>query len=127
MYIRFVTPRVARAARGVPEGVFGARFREAPDWLRAAIYDEYDWFNDNLCVPHRFGVATRKSDRSYGGVCWFRDDARDCIAHAYALSALLGEAGVPVTRIKSAAPGDIVYRDAHQIVAMPPRNKRRLH
>ena len=74
-------------------------------------------------MPDRFGVVTRKSNRRYGGVCWFRDDARDCIAHAYTLAALLGEAGVPVTRLKTDAPGDIVYRDAHQIVAMPRKGK----
>ncbi|GJL96041.1 MAG: hypothetical protein DHS20C05_24460 [Hyphococcus sp.] len=119
MYIRFVTPRLVREARGVPAGVFRSGMNGAPDWLRAAIRDEYRWFNDNLRVPNRLGIVTRKSNRRYGGVCWFRDDARDCITHAYALSALLNEAGVPVTRIKSDAPGDIVYRDPQQIVAMP--------
>lgn len=122
MYIRFVTPRRAHLARGVPEGVFGACVRGAPDWLNDAIDEEYRWFNENLDAPRRFGVVTRKSNRPYAGVCWFRDEARDCIRHAYALSALLEEAGVPVTRLVTDAPGDIVWRDAQQVVAMPRRH-----
>ena len=123
MYIRFVTPQRAGDARGVPAGVFRADYPRAPWWIDRAIRAEYRWFNENLPVPRRFGVVTRKSDRAFGGVCWFRDDARDCIAHAYALAALLTEAGVPVTRLLTDAPGDIVWRDAHQIVAMPPRGR----
>lgn len=124
MYIRFITPRPVAAARGAADGVFAAAYYcwrddANPGWLRRALRDELDWFNENLLVPNRFGVVTRKSNRRYGGVCWFRDDARDCIAHAYLLTALLREAGASTSRVKTDAPGDIVYRDDHQIVAMP--------
>ncbi len=124
MYIRFITPRRVAAARGAAAGIFRAGYNlwcdeTNPDWLRNALRSELDWFNANLRVPNRLGVVTRKSNRRYGGVCWFKDGARDCVAHAYLLSALLREAGLPVSRIATEKPGDIVYRDAHQIVAMP--------
>lgn len=128
MYIRFVTPQRVAAARGAACGIFRSAYacwedRRNPQWLRRSLREELDWFNENLLVPNRLGVVTRKSNRRYGGVCWFRDEAQECIAHAYLLSALMGEAGVPITRVATDAPGDIVYRDDHQIVAMPRQAK----
>lgn len=123
MFIRFVTPDLAGAARGAQLGVFRSNLPCAPQWLNRAIRDEYRWFNENLRVPSHLGVVTRKSNRRYAGVCWFRDDARDCVAHAWILTGLLNEAGVPVTRLVTDAPGDIVYRDDQQIVAIPHRER----
>lgn len=123
MYIRFVAPRALRSARA-DCGIFGPAYafrdsRTTPSYLRDEIAREIAWFCDRLPVPQRFGVVTRKSRRPYAGICWFRDDARDAIAHADTLTALLGECDVPIIRIATAQPGDIVYRDDMQIVAMP--------
>jgi hypothetical protein len=46
-------------------------------------------------------------------------DAREMIAHAFALQALLSECGVPVIKVATHRPGQILYRDAYQIVAKP--------
>ncbi|MEL7486603.1 MAG: hypothetical protein AAGJ87_05210 [Pseudomonadota bacterium] len=126
MYMRFTTPYAAAKTRGARHGIFGPAYwvwrdGSQPDWLRAAIRDDLDWFNDHLPVPYRFGVVTRKSHRPYGGVCWFRDDAGAMIDRARRIAALLDQAGVPVTRLRARAPGDIVYRDPWQVVAMPRR------
>lgn len=123
-YIRFATSRPASASRGATDGVFrpaydAARAPEVPEWLRGAIREEIDWFEDHLAIPRRFGVVTRKSRRAYAGVCWFRDDARECVRRADMLAALVEAAGVPIARLVSDAPGDIVWRDENQIVAIP--------
>jgi len=123
MFIRFVAPRALRSARA-DSGIFGPAYafrdsRATPDYLRNEIAQEITWFCDCLPVPKRFGVVTRKSRRPYAGICWFRDDARSAIAHANTLATLLGECDVPITRVITDAPGDIVYRDDMQVVAMP--------
>ncbi len=69
---------------------------------------------------HTFAVrAQRVWHRD--GVCWFcpREEAREAIALAHVLAALLGECGVPAERISARHPGTIRYRDAMQVVAKP--------
>ena len=127
MYIRFITPGRVEEARYAAPGIFqgggGARHdMRLPEWLRSALKDEYAWFNDHLDAPERFGLRMRGDRKAYAGLCWFRDDAREALRHAYTLASLLGEAGVPVTRVVSNRPGDIVWRDHQQIVAMPHRD-----
>lgn len=124
MYVRFITPWW-EVRRGVHYGLFGpayhcARDREVPFVLREAIWIEIDWFCANLPVPARrsFQVKSRKRWRS-DGICWFVDDAREMIGRAFTLAWLLRECGVPVTKVATHRPGQILYRDAYQIVAKP--------
>jgi hypothetical protein len=88
--------------------------------LRVAIRLELDWFNANLPVPKRrhFLVKSRKQWHAEG-ICWFVDDAREMIARAFTLSWLLRECGVPMTKVATRRPGQILYRDDYQIVAKP--------
>jgi hypothetical protein len=123
MYIRFVGPW--RGRRGSSLGMFrgacwvadDSRVHEA---LRLAVHEQLDWFAANLPSPKRrvFLVKSRGVWLS-DGICWFLDDAREMIARAYALAALLGECGVPVTKVATRTPGQILYRDEYQIVARP--------
>src|SRR3546814_14504469 len=53
------------------------------------------------------------------GICWFVDDACEMIARAFALAALIGEAGVPTRKVATRRPGTILYRHPWQIVAKP--------
>lgn len=127
LYVRFIAPVALSRARA-DAGIFGPAYAArrsptVPEWLRGAIAEEIAWFEERLDVPERFGVVTRRSARPYAGVCWFRPEAQEPIAHAYALKALLDEAGTPIRVATSAAPGDIVWRDASQIVAIPPRDR----
>jgi hypothetical protein len=124
MYVRFITPWW-QVRQGVDYGLFGpageceedVRTAEA---LRVAIRIELDWFNSNLPVPprDRFEVKSRKRWLSEG-ICWFVDDAREMIARAFTLAWLLRECGVPVAKVATRRPGQILYRDAWQIVAKP--------
>lgn len=124
MYLRFVSPRPADRGRGhygLFQPAYGIAYApETPEALRTAIWAEIDWFCDKLPAPHggRFWVKSKK--RWYAeGICWFRDTAREMLAHAHVLASLLREEGVYVTRIETEVPGQILYRDDWQIVAKP--------
>ena len=122
MYVRFITPW-RRLRRGIDCGLFGpayafARDLEVPLVLREALWDQIEWFEDNLPAPSRFCVKSRRRWRS-DGICWFVGEAREAIARGFALAALLGECGVPVRKTATRRPGQILYRDDWQIVAKP--------
>jgi hypothetical protein len=122
MYVRFITPWW-RMPGGVDFGLFGpayacARDADVPAVLRDALWAEIDWFEDKLPVPRRFGIKSRGRWLP-DGICWFVDDAREMIAHAFAVTALIGECGVPVRKVATRRPGTILYRDPWQIVAKP--------
>jgi hypothetical protein len=123
-YVRFITPWW-RVRRQVDCGPFGPAYeawrdRDVPEVLRVAIGEEIDWFEHHLPVPHRqaFRVKSRRRWRS-DGICWFHAEAREMIAHAFVLAALLEEIGVPVRKAATHQPGTILYRDPFQIVAKP--------
>ncbi len=124
MYVRFHSPW-AEVRHGVHYGLFGpaydhARHPGVAEGLRRALWHEIDWFEQHLPVPARrsFVVKSKKRWRSVG-ICWFVDGAREMIAHAFTISALLHECGVPVSKVATHRPGQILYRDAYQIVAKP--------
>ena len=124
MYVRFHSPW-AEVRRGVNYGLFGpayecARDPHVADVLRMALRHEIDWFEDNLPVPRLGGfyVKSKKRWRKVG-ICWFVSDAREMIAHAFTLALLLRECGVPVSKVATHRPGQVLYRDVYQIVAKP--------
>ena len=125
MYLRFTVPGTVTRARVAP-GPFrlaNSLFWEragTPDPVLFALRRELDWFDKWLPVPRRFGVVA-KGRKWSDGVCWFRDDAREMVGHAHVLAALLEECGVPVERSWTRDPGQILYRDAFQVVAKPER------
>lgn len=134
MYLRFTAP--AAPGSGPGQGSV-TRARVDPGFFRSgydvwsgdrsnpvmiAIRRELDWFNDNLPVPSRLSVKAKKVWHA-DGVCWFRDDAREAIRHAYALAALIEECGVRIDRQWTRDPGQILYSDRWQVVAKPERRR----
>jgi hypothetical protein len=120
MYLRFivVAPQ-ARTAHGLFRSDYHPRYDpHLPDWLRAPIEEQYAWFNEHLALPRRFTVASRRR-RIFAGICWFRADSHEHIAHARELAALVAEAGQQTAVLKTRRPGQILYRDEYQIVAKP--------
>ena len=123
MYLRFTAPGAVTRARVAP-GLFGPAYwlwhwaEETPAVL--AIRRELDWFEDRLPVPRGFGVRARGRTWS-DGVCWFRDHAREMVAHAFTLAALIEDGGIPIDRLWTRDPGQILYRDPYQVVAKPER------
>jgi hypothetical protein len=90
---------------------------EAP--LRAWLRPPLNWFNENLRVPCLESNCRR-------AVFWFRTDAQVVIAKAWDVVAILRECGVAVDLQRTDAPGKIVYRDEHQIAAIPRRCRGRI-
>lgn len=129
MYVRFTTPGVVTRARVAP-GPFRVAFDlywdgdHDHDPVLIALRRELDWFNRWLPVPSRFGVVAKRR-RWSDGLCWFRDDAREMLRHAYAMAALIEDCGVPVEHHWTRDPGQLLYRDRWQVVAKPER--RQLH
>jgi hypothetical protein len=124
MYVRFIAPGAALRP-GIDHGLFRPAYalcedRGTAETLVLAIRDGLDWFETELPVPRRrcFLVKSRKRWLAEG-ICWFRDDAREMIARAFALAALIEACGVPVVKRATRRPGQILYRDAWQIVAKP--------
>ena len=133
MYLRFTVPK-AHGGTVTRANLAPGPFRIASDlyWngdhdkdpVLIALRREIDWFNRWLPVPKRFGVVAR--GRYWrDGVCWFRDDAREMLAHMHALVSLIEECGVPVEHSWTRDPGQLLYKDRWQVVAKPERY--RLH
>ena len=129
MYVRFLGHATAKLGlRGQPvvrTGIFCtayplSRHEGAPDWLRAEVRRELDWFETYLPVPGG-GVFWVKSQRRWRrqGLCWFRPDATAMISHAFNLRALIEEYGIGVDVVKTDRPGSVLYRDDYQVVARP--------
>ena len=94
-----------------------------PDWLRIAAREHYAWFKENLPVPRRFTVMSRRR-HVYAGICWFQPTAREHIARARELAMLIAEAGRPTTMVTTRHLGQVLYRDEVQIVAKPDNRTR---
>jgi len=122
MYVRFALT-VRHPLSRVPAGIFYAAYdvcrdEQMPDYLRSELRPLLDWFNDYLAVPTRFAVRSKKRWQRVG-ICWFRGEAADYVARGREVARLLNEADVPTSVLKTRQPGQILYRDAHQIVAKP--------
>jgi hypothetical protein len=75
-----------------------------------------DWFNANLIAPDLDEPRA---------IFWFRaDSAGECVSRLWARVALLRDAGIVVRMLRCTDPGRIVYRDAHQVAAIPQRHTR---
>ncbi len=121
MYVRFVTP-LRDPDTGAETGFFRAswylRRVGCPNWIHEELDQQFDWFNENLPVPERVERHFRRRNSIYG-VCWFRPDARECIARARYCAWLINEGGVPVAAIKLRRPREVLWRDDHQLVLRP--------
>ena len=76
------------------------------------LCEQVDWFTENLDIPPMLG------DPSFGKTeSWFLAEAHDHILRAQSLAALLERAIVQTTVHKRKILDNVVYRDAHQILA----------
>jgi len=122
MYMRFVVPEWCDQA-GTECGFFAEAYRIArdetlPDWLRDCVRAELDWFGRCLDVPRQLNRTFRRRGTVHG-VCWFRPEAGEHISRARHMGWLMTEAGCPVEEIRTRYPGEVIWRDAAQIVARP--------
>ncbi|MEQ1954532.1 hypothetical protein [Mesorhizobium sp. CN2-181] len=109
------------------EGFFSAAYeimdqpnldRQTLDRLNESLL----WFRQNLPVPARFNRSKSKGfyrKTATRGLSWFKPTAKEHLAKAFALAALLEENGHVVEVLRTSRPGYIVYEDEYQVVAEP--------
>jgi hypothetical protein len=83
-----------------------------PGYVDELLDESLDWFNRNLRVP-RLKLHERRA------IFWFRDEAAECIERIWILVTLLNEEGCHIHLSTTMRPGHIVYRDEHQVAAIP--------
>lgn len=69
-------------------------------------------------MPFRTSRHFRRRNPVYG-ICWFDPDAGEAINRAHYCAWLIGEGGLPVRSIHTMRQREIIWGDAHQIVAKP--------
>jgi hypothetical protein len=123
-YLRFVVADIHEDS-GQELGVFHGvlRLREEGKLYRHEedLHDlTRQWFNENLEKPTRFTASKppfyRKASKA---ISWFKDTAKDHLAHVRDLVAILQNHGIGVQMLKTERVGYVVYEDEFQIVAEP--------
>ncbi|MFT6426269.1 MAG: hypothetical protein ACJAYH_001966 [Celeribacter sp.] len=76
---------------------------------------------DRSKVPERFSKSTSKgaADRDAKGLSWFKPTAKEHIAKAFELKAILEENGYAIEVLKESRIGYVTFEDEFQIVAEP--------
>jgi len=140
VYVRFVTHQ-KHWRSGERTGLFQAidlvlGAEEPPDHLRPAILELARWFELNLKSPFRteeqiarsriwwrLHQAERKPDTKIvpenRSLSWVKISATEHVGKLFHLKALLEQAGWIVSELRTTRPGQVLYEDEHQVVAIP--------
>jgi len=95
---------------------------DMPSWIRNQLIEAFDWFKTYLPGPdEKYFQNWFVREHHWDSICWFKASAAHMIKRAWALKALIEEAGRPISVISTCAPGSITYQDKYQIVAHPLR------
>jgi hypothetical protein len=127
MFIRFVNSEIHYRSQ-VSAGLFCAASNlrwtpELPDYEFEALSELRDWFNIHLESP--FDHLPR-DDRYEKAVCWFKSTAREQLARAWELIAILERNDILIWTIRSQKTGYVYYEDEAQVFAEPFNDVRRL-
>lgn len=100
-----------------PLGLFRASLAprddfDLPDYTSELLEESIDWFNWNLPVP-------RLGSQDVRPIFWFRTEAEECLAQIWNLVAVFNSESLYVEMRTTRRPGHIIYRDDHQIAAIP--------
>jgi hypothetical protein len=122
-YVRFQTnvrcPLTNRPGAGIFVAAGSIQVSpKVPVANRALLQQMLRWFNRNLKVP-------RLQEQHWRSIFWFTDRSQEFITRLWTLVTLLEDEGISVRKVWTRQPGQIVYRDFHQIAAIPSRAKRR--
>ena len=115
-YIRFQTGLRCRAT-GRALGIFHAVGRledqnSIEPWLQQPMRETLDWFNQNLVVPNNDTLDQRC-------LFWFDLRSSRILGHVWELINWLRQHDVFVDSRRCEHPGQILYRDDHQVAAIP--------
>jgi hypothetical protein len=118
MYTRFTIDKLNNQS-GVDQGILGAAFKlqnsgnldaDAHAELRIVL----DWLQKNVTTPDIFDMP-----RNLKGVCWFKDSQIEVIAKVSSIFPIMRSNGFDIRETRSSNPGEIIYEDIDQIVAIP--------
>ncbi len=118
MFKRFVVGHINKQS-GVNQGILGVAYRisreKQLDGACGIDLDEHlEWLMNSFAIPDIFDKP-----ESLKGVCWFKETATEIIAHVLAIIPHVEKCGFTVSELTSELPGDIIYEDNSQIVAVP--------
>lgn len=123
MYIRFVvagdTDNLWRSDGVIQATLELFKQEKLEVYEMEVVKSAIEWFNENLLGPpfdenHKSGAWTHNT------LSWFFDHAKEPISRMWDLVAVLREHGIEVRIFRAEHIGDIVYRDAFQVVAESP-------
>ncbi len=126
IYVRFVCFQQVGSQRqrlGLFQAIDFARQSEfSESWALKEAGELSGWFSKNLKVPDKFQRGGWKGD-GQPGLSWFKPEADEHIKQMHRLKLALEACGVHVEILTTRDPGEIIYRDPHQIVAEPGNRK----
>ena len=118
MFIRFVSGEIDECSH-LSEGLFGAVYR-LPEGLPAyeseAIEELMGWFDSHLRSPFDY---LPDHPRYYHAICWFKPTAREHLAKAWEVVAILERNDILLWTIRSPRAGHVYYEDDVQVFARP--------
>ena len=126
MFIRFVCGEIDEDSH-VAAGLFCAateiwRFGYMPEYEHDALTELEGWFNVHLESPIKH--LPRKF--CYGqAICWFKSTAREHLARAWEMVAILERNDILIWTLKSDDIGRIYYEDEAQVFVAPASGRRR--
>ena len=128
MFVRFVVAH-RHPETNEPMGIFEAVDFLPPagqlaDWDERRLAELRAWFVAHLPFPDRTGRAQRPN-AAHRALSWFKASAKDHIAQARELAALLEANDIRTEMLTSDRPGYIVYEDEVQVLAEPFRGESR--
>jgi hypothetical protein len=120
MFIRFCSGEVDELSQ-LAVGLFGAAYdlqwsEGLPDHEFDAITELKCWFDEYLESPFDHLPCGKSYDMA---VCWFKPTAREHLARAWELVAILERNDVLIWTIKSPRTGYVYYEDEVQVFAQP--------
>jgi len=125
MFVRFIAAGDSDNPWGATGVITIARVLRDEGKLEAyevqVVDSAFEWFNQNLPCPP-FGENRESGTWTKDSVSWFLPDAEEPIARMWDLITILKEHGMAVRVFRTRNPGNIVYRDAFQVVAETPGN-----
>ena len=125
MFIRFVSGEIDECSH-VSEGLFGAVLRlhdGLPRYEVEAIEELMGWFDSHLRSPFDYLPDLPRYEHA---ICWFKPTAREHLAKAWELVAILERNDILIWTIRTPRAGRVYYEDEVQVFAHPYPEVRRL-
>jgi hypothetical protein len=120
MFIRFFSSEIHYRSQ-VAAGLFFAASKlrwtdKLPDYEFDALSELRNWFNVHLESPFDHLPRTGRYERA---ICWFKPTAREHLARAWEMIAILERNDVLIWTTRSRKTGYVYYEDEAQIFAEP--------